>query len=939
MKTLKQAASVNGTVISNKDPEMVITLDPTPGVQISDIGEDTITYSFTGDVEQDTVYTPNLTFTYKGKHRVVVPLSLTHKHIETYVLTYELETTGDLTPFERVQLYFTLKDGNGDPVIGATKVDFKLVTNPRTGSVVTSYGSGIYQDPNTPGRYYIVVTPGETTGTITVTLTVTVPDKTDSYVLDDMVFNNPGTLVVATPVPNSAPAVLNEVTDITLALTKAISSDPNSPAVGTVRITGFEGPATLGQQITNTETPGTYSFGIKSTGEVGKVTVSGTYNNDSTASIYPTVPFSFEFEYVKAITLTAKVVGSTELESSKKNTIQFDVVDQDNVPVSGLLYDGSLNAQVTPLFGTNQGDSGNFFPVEGTPGRYYWTVDLGPVACELTVAPKVSLGAFKTTLNTLTYSAPGKAVISTVTPLAITVDKDTQVEVTLKQERLNNSSAPVVGELVLQQSGPGVEIITQFVPKEGAPGTYVGTIKSSNVGESGQFKFTIDEDWNTTGNIVQWVDVMCQVNVIPPVNFDVIGNSKVNLRVGEQKTLNFYPTINGEGTDIPIHLDEPTSTVPSHVSIVGQGPGDNGSYDVVVEGLQNNRYGDITFNFYRDGGSPTGVIGEDRVEVKTSVVCLGSLTVDDVIPQVYVKTGDQVDITLKLTSETDTISMFSDGLVVTTNKPDEVEIVKNIEGGFTIKSLWVPDQGMNTRITNFTITYHERTVSFDVKVSHQTTNPSPTVEVIGEITGVNGDSGKVPVKVTSRMTPGLDLTDATVEWSVTPNDYIDVSPDGTWTIKKDPETTATGEFRFSFRIPEQAMKWSDNVQIKYTIGNSTGPHLEGLTGSYEMDLWDTAPLVFSIKAGDQDITSELTEITCVNASEISQQFEFVKISDTSWGFKSVKADPVKWQVNYASLMFKVTHEGNVFDLPAEVKLSTRPNSGGIPTTRFNIEFL
>lgn len=93
MTTLKQTTSVDGTVISNNDPSMVITLDPTSGVRISSIQDDSITYSFTENVEQDVVLTPNLTFTYKGKYKTTIPLSLTHKHAELLVLTLSPEET------------------------------------------------------------------------------------------------------------------------------------------------------------------------------------------------------------------------------------------------------------------------------------------------------------------------------------------------------------------------------------------------------------------------------------------------------------------------------------------------------------------------------------------------------------------------------------------------------------------------------------------------------------------------------------------------------------------------------------------------------------------------------------------------------------------------------------------------------------------------------
>lgn len=90
MSTLMQAASVNGRVISNNDPDMVIVLDSNPGVQISSIQDDSITYAFIGEVTEDTVYSLDLTFTYKQKHKLIVPVQLTHKNI---AITPELNVT------------------------------------------------------------------------------------------------------------------------------------------------------------------------------------------------------------------------------------------------------------------------------------------------------------------------------------------------------------------------------------------------------------------------------------------------------------------------------------------------------------------------------------------------------------------------------------------------------------------------------------------------------------------------------------------------------------------------------------------------------------------------------------------------------------------------------------------------------------------------------
>lgn len=80
MTTLKQQLAIDGQVIPNNDPEMVITLDAHPSVQIKSggIGVDTITYEFLGNIIQDSTYSLNLTFVYKGIHKLVMPLTFEH---------------------------------------------------------------------------------------------------------------------------------------------------------------------------------------------------------------------------------------------------------------------------------------------------------------------------------------------------------------------------------------------------------------------------------------------------------------------------------------------------------------------------------------------------------------------------------------------------------------------------------------------------------------------------------------------------------------------------------------------------------------------------------------------------------------------------------------------------------------------------------------------
>lgn len=82
MTTLKSSVRIAGQVISNNDPQMVITLDAHPSVQIASIQDDSITYEFKGGVTQEALYNLNLTFTYQGRYEVKVPCTFKHTVVQ-----------------------------------------------------------------------------------------------------------------------------------------------------------------------------------------------------------------------------------------------------------------------------------------------------------------------------------------------------------------------------------------------------------------------------------------------------------------------------------------------------------------------------------------------------------------------------------------------------------------------------------------------------------------------------------------------------------------------------------------------------------------------------------------------------------------------------------------------------------------------------------------
>ena len=134
------------------------------------------------------------------------------------------------------------------------------------------------------------------------------------------------------------------------------------------------------------------------------------------------------------------------------------------------------------------------------------------------------------------------------------------------------------------------------------------------------------------------------------------------------------------------------------------------------------------------------------------------------------------------------------------------------------------------------------------------------------------------------------------------------------------------------------MYWT-GVSAELDVTAPTKPRITDLTSKYVMELWDTAPLVYTIKVGEEDVTANVTSIVCDNAEAIKADFEFIQTEDGKWAFKSVTADEIDTISDTAELTFNVKYNETDFALKASVDLETKANSKGIPTDRFKVEIL
>lgn len=124
MATANQTLSVNGQKLSNKNPDLTITLDDHPVVQISSIQEESITYSFLTNVETEITYNLNLTFIYKKTHRLVVPMTFVHKPKAVEVEPEIKDGTTDMTLnlWETKTISYKVMAGDTDITSSVTNV-------------------------------------------------------------------------------------------------------------------------------------------------------------------------------------------------------------------------------------------------------------------------------------------------------------------------------------------------------------------------------------------------------------------------------------------------------------------------------------------------------------------------------------------------------------------------------------------------------------------------------------------------------------------------------------------------------------------------------------------------------------------------------------------------------------------------------------------------
>lgn len=348
--TLTPTITFNGSVIPVNDPDLTISVTPDMGLEIVNITDTGIEIKVIETADTATDFIAQLTVS-KGSAQAVAPW-LHHYTVQPYEISVTKDTS-ILIPAENNLVLFTLKDNKGNPITDATKVSMDIVENPKYRFVLAGYSNTLTNNSATnPGQYRLSMNLGETAGTFTISLTVAVPGKTDSYVLEDMVFTNPGSPVVVNVDPDTIPAVESKETAVNVTLTRSQYLKPNAPAVGmleVIRVTGAVMGATTDLDVSQ---DGNYSLRVISDGTEGVITIEANYTPVVNDVNWSPIPVTITLNAVKPV-IDLDPMGTT-------NELTMNLWENKDFGFKVVSGDEDISSTVTEVTVPNSDIAGKF---------------------------------------------------------------------------------------------------------------------------------------------------------------------------------------------------------------------------------------------------------------------------------------------------------------------------------------------------------------------------------------------------------------------------------------------------------------------------------------------------------------------------------------------------------------------------------------------------
>lgn len=533
MTTLKASVMANGQVISNNDPQMVITLDPHPGVQISSIQDDSITYEFKGDITEEALYNLNLTFTYKGTHQVVVPCTFKHNVVAKVLNVEWLTTDADLVGATSNKINFKLTDETGNPAIGVTKKSLSMESVPKNQpDILAGYSNNIIPQSE-PGVYQLSANLGHLSSSMVIDLVLTYNGL--DFTIPTKTYTTPGTPLKVT-IDKTKLLTTDPANTCTLTFKQDKWLTPDATVSGKLSALSVTGGATTGSVAPMDITNGVVNINVVPNGKLEDVVITGTVTESD--GKYPR-------DFTQGITieqdkLTLSALGSTVLTPLKaSNQPQFQVKTSKGIALSSVTS-SKFTLVSDPAEGIVLANKPNIANVEGRSIDYYVDIDVGHMPGEVSFGGTFTYKGLEYVIETpIEFTSVGIPMTSVATPATINAGENVQVEVTFKQLRTTGSVLTTIdGTLELQQAGPGMTIVSQFVAKPDSPGTFVGTVLGDTAGTQSQLKFTLVEQYD--GFTKRWVDVYADFDVTEssdPVLSNV--SKELSMELWEQRPITF----------------------------------------------------------------------------------------------------------------------------------------------------------------------------------------------------------------------------------------------------------------------------------------------------------------------------------------------------------------------------------------------------------------
>lgn len=807
MTTLKSSVRIAGQVISNNDPQMVITLDPHAGVQISSIQDDSITYEFKGGVTQEALYNLNLTFTYQGRYQVKVPCTFKHTVVE---VDYEVR------PVETIVKVWD--NGNSLPFqvwIGGEDITSQL-TEVKRGidplGKILDYSAA----PDTPdelkANWWITESSASAEQDITVPYTFKLPVSVDPA---QQVRSTNGIFKVSaydgteirTEYKDDVPFLVETNTN------KNINIDvwykgyfAPAKAVSFLAASSDVRPFTVGG--TGGSDPKRFQIGLNAGNNPGTSTLKIVLGTSLTNQV--------EGKNISTVNVESKIYrkGLVVLESPAPITGETGSNQETTVKVE---YDGLFIDANDLIWGNTAGDL-RFASAAGD--KVTWTImkqNNGSASLPVDTAISVKKG----TESPQTYVQKINVLPKPLTVEYITKDSDLgSVQNNLIRIKVTDASGALV-------TGLTAKTLT-VASNPNNPGVSPGYSKVLVAGPSaGLYDISVD-----LGHLPGKITINLTLEkggietVVPAKVYNTVGTSMMTKAVpdtvtsGEDDTVEItFRQMRGiepvlTNVDVTIVSQEAKEGI-TIVTPFAPKAGSPGTFVGVVRGLTAETTPQIWFNLSEDYGTFThqwtNVIAGIKVEAPLAKPIDVHVSTDP-LTGVYNETAN---LGVVLTQSGTSLPLTTPGLMFSFEPAGYLELVTVQPTALVVKLVHEPSvEALPSQMKLVVSDGTDHGEGFFNLIT-QTNKVKPTMNVVRRVTAKRFEKGNLPIMVTSG---DMDYFYTATNWvTKTPGEYVAIDESGKWTCFSAPTLPATDSIQVGFTITQNGIAWAYLATVNFDI--------------------------------------------------------------------------------------------------------------------------